>query len=408
MKHGYKEIPSAGHGSGIDLGMPDIFAYFKTHTKEEVREKTNMNTQPSLFKKSASLAALGLLLIGLVQLSTSAAQSSPAAKPAGMRVFYASHSLMWDVPPVLQQEAEAYGMKGHTVLGIQRLGVSRTEQHWNLPDNQNEAKKALQAGNVDAFVMSPIALPDEGIDNFVKLGLKNNPNMKFFIQVSWPGLGLTDNDDFAQAGLGGLGGAIGAPPAGGAPGAGARGAGGRGNNFTSQAPPQGGRGGAPGAGGPFGGGAFGGAPGGGAGGQNYNKTPDELAKINIKNDKSAEEQAAKLNKEIGKQVVFLIPTSQVHNALRLAIYKKEMPGMTDQGEVFLDFIGHPTPPVVALNTYVHFATLYNRSPIGLPMPNVLKNGNRAQWDEKMNQKLQEMAWNIVSHYPPSGVKADGK
>jgi hypothetical protein len=342
-----------------------------------------------------------------------------ATPPAGQRTFYASHSLMWDVPPVLQQEAEAYGIKGHAVLGIQRIGGSPTSAHWNLPDNQNQAKQALQTGNVDAFVMSPIQLPDEAIDNFVKLGLKHNPNMKFFVQVSWPGLGLVDNNDFG--GMGGGGGGFGGPPAGGARGAAGPGAFG-GNNFVAQGPPQGGRGGGPGAlpggqrggfpgigGGPGGGapGAAGGARGGG--GQDYNKTPEELAKINIRNDKDGEAQAAKLNKEIGKQVVFLVPSSQAHNALRLAIYKKEMPGMTDQGEVFLDFIGHPTAPVVALNTYVHFAVMYKRSPIGLPMPNVLKNANRESWrSEALNKKLQEIAWNIVSQYPPSGVTATAK
>jgi hypothetical protein len=311
--------------------------------------------------------------------------------PAGQRVFYASHSLMWDVPPVLQQEAEAFGIEGHSVLGIQRLGVSPTLQHWNLPDEQNQAKQALEAGNVDVFVMSPIGLPDEGIDNFVGLGLEHNPDMRFLIQVSWPGLGLTDNNDFNTGAFGG--GFGGGPPAGGAapPPAGARGV----------APPAAGaRGAAPGAaaGGPFGGGR-GGA---GAGGQDYNRSPEELAIINVKNDRSAEEQAAKLNEAAGRQVVFLVPTSQAHNALRLAIYNGEMPGMTDQGEVFADFIGHPTPPVIALNTYVHFAVLYNRSPIGLPVPSVLQN---AGGTEEMNLKLQEIAWDIVSNYPPSGVTA---
>ena len=128
----------------------------------------------------------------------------------------------------------------------------------------------------------------------------------------------------------------------------------------------------------------------------------------MKNKKSAEEQAKKLNTELGKEVVFLAPTDQTHNALRLLIYKKEMPGMTDQGEVFLDFIGHPTPPVVALNTYVHFAVLYKRSPVGLPMPSILKNANRPNWDEKLNRRLQELAWEIVSNYPPTGVTAGGK
>jgi hypothetical protein len=297
---------------------------------------------------------------------------------------------MWDMPPVLQQQAEAYGIEGHSVLGIQRLGVSRTLQHWNLPDEQNQAKQALETGDVDVFVMSPIALPDEGIDNFVRLGLEHNPDMRFLIQVSWPGLGLTDNNDFNTGAFGG--GFGGGPPTGGAapPAAGARGA----------PPAAGARGAAP--GGAAGGRLGGGRGGAGAGGQDYNRSPDELAIINVKNDRSAEEQAAKLNEEAGRQVVFLVPTSQAHNALRLAIYNGEMPGMTDQGEVFLDFIGHPTPPVIALNTYVHFAVLYNRSPIGLPVPDVLQN---AGGTEEMNLKLQEIAWDIVSNYALSGVTA---
>jgi hypothetical protein len=289
------------------------------------------------------------------------AQSSAAAMPAGQRVFYASHSLMWDMPPVLAQQVEAYGIKGHVIAGHQRIGVSRAMQHWNMADAQNQAKQALRAGNVDVFVMSPLVHPDEGITNFVKLGLEHNPNMKFLIQISWPGLGYTDNEQFNAQGGGGRGGL----------------GGGRGGMFGTPAD---------------------------------NKPPEELAKINAIDIKNAEEQARRLNQELGKgrTVVYLAPTAQAHNALRTLIYKKEMPGMTDQTEVFIDPIGHPTAPVVALNAYLHFSVLYKRTPVGLPMPNNLKNANRPQWDENMNRKLQELAWDLVTHYPPSGVTADGK
>jgi hypothetical protein len=293
--------------------------------------------------------------------SASADESKPApksdeAKPAGQRVFYASHSLMWDMPPVLTQEAEAYGIKDHTVVGVQRIGVSRTMQHWNMPDNQNQAKKALQEGKVDVFVMSPLVNPDEGIRNFVKLGLEHNPNMKFLVQISWPGLGYTDNEQFNTQGMRMGGGTM----------------------FRTPADDQ--------------------------------KTPEDLAKVDATDIKNAEEQAKKLNEEFGngKTVVYLVPTAQAHNALRTLIAKKEMPGMTSQTEVFRDPIGHPTPPVVALNAYLHFAVLYNRSPVGLPMPSYLKNANKPEWDEKMNTKLQELAWDLVTHYPPSGVVADTK
>jgi len=309
------------------------------------------------------MALLVLMAMHTLNTVPVAAQSSAiAAMPDGLQVFYASHSLMWDMPPVLSEAAEAYGIKGHTVVGHQRIGVSRTMQHWDMADDQNQAKQALQAGNVEVFVMSPLVHPDEGISNFVKLGLEHNPNMKFVIQISWPGLGYTDNEQFNTQDMGG------------------------------------GRGGGMGSGSMFGGPA------------DNLKTPEELAKIDAIDIKNAEEQVKQLNQELGKgeTVVFLVPTVQAHNALRTLIYKKEMPGMTNQSEVFRDPIGHPTPPMVALNSYLHFAVLYKSSPVGLPMPGILKNANNPQWDEKMNRKLQELAWDLVTHYSPSEVTGEGK
>jgi len=135
------------------------------------------------------------------------------------------------------------------------------------------------------------------------------------------------------------------------------------------------------------------------------KTPEELSVINAIDIRNAEAQAGRLNQEAGKTVAYLVPTAQAHNALRALIARKAMPGMTNQSEVFRDPIGHPTEPVVALNAYLHFAVLYHRSPIGLPVPAILKNASKPQWNEAMNRKLQELAWDIVSHYPPSGVLA---
>jgi hypothetical protein len=234
-------------------------------------------------------------------------------------------------------------------------------QHWNRPEAQNEAKKALKEGKVDVFVMSPLVHPDEGITNFVKLGLEHNPKMKFLIQISWPGLGFTDNEQFNTKGKGPFGGGFGK----------------KGGMFGTPAD---------------------------------NKPPEELARINAIDIKNAEAQIKRLNEEFGKgkTVVFLVPTAQAHNALRKLIFKKEMPGMKDQTEVFRDPIGHPTAPVVALNAYLHFAVLYNRSPVGLPMPGSLKKASRPQWDEKMNRKLQELAWELVTNYPPAGVAAGAK
>jgi poly(3-hydroxybutyrate) depolymerase len=341
----YLEIAGAGHGDVIGKGMPKIFAFFEKQARQgdkKEEKKESKNEERNQDKKQDE------------------GKAPSSDKPAGLRVFYASHSLMWDMPPVLAQQVKAYGIKGHTIVGHQRIGVSRAMQHWNRPEAQNEAKKALKEGKVDVFVMSPLVHPDEGITNFVKLGLEHNPNMKFLIQISWPGLGFTDNEQFNTKGKGPFGGGFGKK-----------------SMFGTPAD---------------------------------NKPPEELAKIDAIDIKNAEAQIKRLNEELGKgkTAVFLVPTAQAHNALRTLIYKKEMPGMTDQTQVFRDPIGHPTAPVVALNAYLHFAVLYKRSPVGLPMPSNLKNASRPQWNEKMNRKLQELAWELVTEYPPSGVSADAK
>jgi hypothetical protein len=42
------------------------------------------------------------------------------------------------------------------------------------------------SGKVDVFTMAPhLMIPDPGITNFVELGLKHNPNMRFLIKGSW-------------------------------------------------------------------------------------------------------------------------------------------------------------------------------------------------------------------------------
>src|SRR5437870_484341 len=99
------------------------------------------------------LAAAAMLLLawcesseGQVGAPAKSASAQGGDKPAGLQVFYASHSLMWDMPPVLSKAVEAYGIKGHTIVGHQKIGVSKTIQHWNQAEAKNQAKKALKEG----------------------------------------------------------------------------------------------------------------------------------------------------------------------------------------------------------------------------------------------------------------------
>ncbi len=293
--------------------------------------------------------AIPLILLAFGYLvGTCSAQSSkaePNKQPAstkGLRVFYASHSLMWYVPEPLGKMAEARGIKDHKLMGLQRLGASRTIQHWNLPDDKNEAKKALKKGEVDVFIMSPISFPDEGVENYVKLGLEHHPDMRFIVQLSWGG-GDIDNQDFPTGAF---------------------------DNVDKE------------------------------------KTSDQLKTLNERNIKAGEAQAADINKKYGhgKTIVALVPSTQAMMALRTKIVDKEWPGLTKQGELFVDAV-HPSAPMEALNSYMHFAVLYGQSPVGLPMPAMLKNAKREAWDDKFNRSLQELAWGIVTKYPNSLVTA---
>jgi hypothetical protein len=295
----------------------------------------------------AVICGLVAIMIGPVRAQTGgdnrvAKSDKQSATPRGLRVFYASHSLMWYVPKPLGEMAEAAGIKGHQLVGLQSLGASKTIQHWNLADDKNEAKKVLKTGEVEVFVMSPISFPDVGIENFVKLGLEHNPNMRFVVQLSWGG-GDIDNQDFPQGAF---------------------------DNVDKD------------------------------------KTPDQLKRYNERNIKAGEAQAVDINKKYGngRKILALIPSVQAMVMLRTKIAQKEWPGLTRQGDLFVDAV-HPSAPLEALNTYMHFAILYRKSPVGLPMPVMLKDAKREAWNEKFNRSLQELAWETVTNYPHSLVTA---
>ncbi len=261
--------------------------------------------------------------------------------PAGLRVFTAGHSLHWYVPDILTELAAASGIEGHAKVGVQSIGASRTIQHWDLGGGQNEARRALERGNVDVMTLSPIQFPDEGIDNFVRLGLEHNPDMTFVVQISWGGPDI-DNQDFSFAALRTI--------------------------------------------------------------PDREVSPERLRTMNERNVRAGEAHAEKINDHYGRQVVVLVPSSQALVSLRTMIYNDEIPGVPRQAELFTDNIGHPAPPLEALNAYLHYAVIYGLSPVGLPVPEVLKNSGKPEWsNEKFNLTLQNLAWETVKNYSPSGV-----
>ncbi len=275
---------------------------------------------------------------------SSVGPSSTAASnlPAGPRVFVCAHSYMIFTAAMLAPLAESAGF-AHRDAGKQMLGGSRVLQHWNLPDDQNWAKDALREGKVDVLTLSPnLQLPDEGIDNFTKLGLEKNPKLRVLVQASWvPFDGRHDGDR---------------------------------RSFR-------------------------------------NAMRDEVTAEEVRQQrdrhhgswlKRIEAQVRALNAAVGREAVFIVPVSAAVYALRERIAEGKAPGLAKQSEMFRDDHGHPATPMALLATYCHFAAIYQRSPVGLPVPALLKNTPHA---EELNRLLQQLAWDAVSNYPMSGVKA---
>jgi hypothetical protein len=112
-----------------------------------------------------------------------------------------------------------------------------------------------------------------------------------------------------------------------------------------------------------------------------------------------------MNARVGKEAVYVVPVGQAVLALRENIIKGEAPGINKQSELFTDPIGHPNAHVKVLAGYCHFAVIYRRSPVGLPVPGILAKLPEA---EKLNRLLQELAWQAVTQHPLSGVRSEAE
>lgn len=109
-----------------------------------------------------------------------------ADEPAPLRVFYTGHSFHMFITGRVGQLAKEAKVKEYQFAGQQSIGGSRVQQHWDLADEKNQAKKALEKGAVDVFTMAPnVKMPDEGIDRFAELALKHNPKIRLLVQESW-------------------------------------------------------------------------------------------------------------------------------------------------------------------------------------------------------------------------------
>src|SRR5262249_31426949 len=109
-----------------------------------------------------------LVMFGMLPALVRADDPAPS-----LRVFYTGHSFHMFVPARVAQMVKAADVKGYQSVGAQSLGGSRVQQHWDLAEEKNQAKKILKKGGADIFTMAPnVKMPDEGIDRFAELALK--------------------------------------------------------------------------------------------------------------------------------------------------------------------------------------------------------------------------------------------
>lgn len=291
-----------------------------------------------------------------------AAQEAPDAVQAGQRYFMATHSFNVFIGPnrrtgeagPLDRLAAEAGFERHENLGIQMIGGSTPMQHWNQgdgDDSRNLAKVALRAGGVDVFTMSPNALmPEEGIDLFGDFMIETNPEGRILVQNSWSawdGHGMT-------ASVGGTG----AP------------------DFA-----------------------------------NSDRDGTDVETIegwirSLEADGGYLErmrtQLAGINDRAGRDMAFVVPSAGALYRLRQEVARGNVPGIERQSQLFVDSMGHAGTPVVNLVSYVWFATMYRRSPVGL---RALVDANDPT-SAAREALLQRIAWNTVLSEPMSGVTGD--
>src|ERR1700759_2056805 len=88
-----------------------------------------------------------------------------------------------------------------------------------------------------------------------------------------------------------------------------------------------------------------------------------------------------------------VPVGQAAVALREKIVAGQAPGLKAQWDLFSDTWGHPSAPLQVLDGYCHFAVIYRRTPVGLPVPPEFTQVKTMSDDDKqkLNRMLQELA-----------------
>jgi hypothetical protein len=258
----------------------------------------------------------------------------------GQRIFTCGHSFHVWVAAIVAKIAREAGIADHHTVGTSSIGGSRAIQHWDVPDESNEAKRALRASQVDVLTLSCMTQPDDGIAKFAELAVEHKPDVRVTLQELWlpedrfpfdsKNRMRTSVDEF---------------------------------NHVTMADLQ---------------------------------APHEAYFAVM------EDYANALNHRLGQSTVHIVPDAQATLALRALILAGQAPGLERQSDLFTDAWGHPTAPLKLLSGWTHFSVIYRRNPVGLPLP-AGELPDHVHCGETLNRVLQQLAWDAVTQHPMSGV-----
>jgi hypothetical protein len=261
---------------------------------------------------------------------------------SGLRVATCGHSFHVFTYHQVEEIAQSASLK-HQVVGLSSIGGSTVQRHWDVPEEKSEVKKVLKAGGADVLTLSPIWLPDEAIEQFVKLGLEHNPALRITVQEYW-----MPNDEYEPV-------------------------------YPLQTRKK----------------------------VDHNATDlGKLRDATLRYAKDIEDYVRGINRRLGKDAVFIVPVGLAAVTLREKIVHGEAPGLQAQSDLFRDTWGHAQPPLQILSSYCHFAVLYRRSPVGLPVPPAFRLLQDVSEEDKakLTTLLQQIAWDTVSQHPMSGIQ----
>jgi hypothetical protein len=259
----------------------------------------------------------------------------------GQRVATCGHSFHVFTYKQVDEIAKSAGLE-HQLVGISSIGGSTVKKHWDVPEEKSVVKQVLKTGKVDVLTLSPIWLPDDAIEQFVKLGIEHNPTLRITVQEYW-----MPNDEYNPV-------------------------------YPLDTRKK----------------------------VDHNATDlGKLRDATMRYAKDIEDYIQGINQRLDKQSIFIVPVGMAAVTLREKIVKGEAPGLKTQAELFRDNWGHALPPLQILSSYCHFAVIYRRSPVGLPVPNAFKALKDMSDDDKakLNKLLQEIAWDSVTHHPLTGL-----